>query len=84
MACLTYYTVDAILSHRPFRNNHKVGLDASLSQIVTSVTSIPWLHIELTMKTLHGALWDVDTTSPHTKVRQVIDLAITSVDAMKQ
>lgn len=65
VAGLTYYTIDAILSHRSFRNNDQVGLNAPFPQVVTAVTSVPWLHIKLTMKTLHGALWDVDTTDPH-------------------
>lgn len=55
-AGLTHYTIDAVLSHRSFRYNHQVGVDAPLPQVVTAFTSVPWLHIKLTMKTLHGAL----------------------------
>lgn len=69
MAGLTHYTVDAVLPHRSFRNNHKVGLDAPLPQVVTSVTSVPWLYVKLAMKTFHGALGDVDATGPHRKVK---------------
>ena len=64
-AGLTHYTIDAILSQRSFRDNHQVGLNAPLPQVVTAVTSVPWLHIKLAMKTLQGALWDVDATGPH-------------------
>ncbi len=53
---LTHYAVDAILSHRSFRNKHQVGLDTPLPQVVTAVTSVSRLHIKLAMKTLHGAL----------------------------
>lgn len=76
VACLTHYTIDAILSHRSFRNHHQVGLDAPLPQVVTAVTTIPWFHIKLTMKTLHGALWDVDATGPHIQRGQRLDRSL--------
>lgn len=67
----TYYAIDATLSHCSFRNDHQVSLDASFLQVVTAVTSVPWLHIKLPVKTLHGALWDVDTTgtNKHTEFK---------------
>lgn len=71
MERFTYDAVNAILSHRCFWNNHQVGVYASLPQVVTAVTAIPRLHIKLTMKTLHGALWDVHTAVHTYKVVQI-------------
>lgn len=62
---LTDHAADAVLSHGSFRNNHQVGLNAPLSQVVTSISTVPWFQIELSMKTLHGTLWDVDPTGSH-------------------
>ncbi|KAF3840244.1 hypothetical protein F7725_018961 [Dissostichus mawsoni] len=41
-----------------FRDNYQVGLDAALLQVVAAVSSVSWLCVELSMKTLHGALRD--------------------------
>lgn len=57
----TDHTTDAILSHRPFGNNHQVGVNASLPQVVAALAAVPRLHVKLAVKTLHGGLRDVNT-----------------------
>lgn len=77
---LTHYTIDAVRSHWSFRYNHQVGVDAPLPKVVTTLTSIPRLHIKFTMKTLHGALWDVNTAGPNINRGQYLDKLIELID----
>lgn len=63
---MTHHAIDAIvLPRRVSGNQHQVGVDAALPKVVAAVSSVPLFHLKLAMKTLQGALGDVDTPGPH-------------------
>lgn len=59
----SYHSIDSILTHWSFGNNNKVCLNAFLPQVFAACSSIPWLNIKFTMKTLQCTLRDVHTPS---------------------
>lgn len=55
----THYSIDAIFAHGSLGHHHQVRLNAPFLQVLTAVSSVPWLHIKLPVQTLQGILGDV-------------------------
>ncbi len=62
----THYPVDAVFTHASLGHHHQVRLNAPFLQVLAAVSSVPRLHIKLSMQTLQGILGDVHSPTRHT------------------
>ncbi len=64
----THYPVDAVFTHASLGHHHQVRLNAPFLQVLAAVSSVPRLHIKLSMQTLQGILGDVYSPNRHMSV----------------
>ncbi len=62
----THYPVDAVFTHGSLGHHHQVRLNAPFLQVLAALSSVPRLHIKLSMQTLQGILGDVHSPTRHT------------------